>query len=119
MKNETNSNTKLDDLIQQINKLEIENKTLKKSLSLCLNSITPWNKTKESITSNKNIPAKDAKGNTLLIGQKVKFITKGKYHATEGVIKSIKATRVISVDNKNIKIVRSHKNIEAIPKGDK
>ena len=118
MKNRASTNIDVNELIQRINKLEIENKTLKKNLIQCINSQPPTNTPKETNTSN-NTLAKDAKGNTLVVGQKVRFITKGKYHSTEGTIETIKESRVVSIDNKKNKIVTAHKNVEIISKNDK
>jgi hypothetical protein len=119
MKNRDNKSNTIDinDLIQRIHNLEIENKALKQNLRKCLQP-KPTTSVKKEITTanNNNTTARDAKGNKLAIGQKVKFVTKGKYHSTEGIVESIKKNRVISIDNKKNKIVRAHNNVEIISK---
>ena len=62
--------------------------------------------------------ARDAKGRILEVGQKVRFVTKGKYKSTEGIVETIKDTRVVSVDKRKNKIVRAHQNVEIISKND-
>ena len=83
---------------------------------MCINTSTNTHTTKEAKTSYNNTTPRDAKGKVLKVGQQVKFVTKGKYHSTEGTVETIKPTRVISVDNNKNKIVRSHKNVEVISK---
>ena len=108
------SSTNIEELIQRINKLEIENKTLKKDLKQCIKSKSPANFPNKQT----NNTARDANGKVLEIGQKVKFVTKGKYNSTEGIIETIKKTRVVSVDNRKNKIVRAHQNVEIVSKDD-
>ena len=108
------SNTNIEELIQRINKLEIENKILKNDLKQCIKSKSPANVPNKQT----NTTARDAKGKVLEIGQKVKFIMKGKYKSTEGIVKTIKETRVVSIDNRKNKIVRAHQNVEIISKDD-
>jgi hypothetical protein len=105
MKNRSNNN--IEELIKRIDRLEIENKILRKDLNKCIKTTEPTNNT-----------AKDAKGKVLKVGQKVRFITKGKYTSTEGVVKTIKETRVISIDSRKNKIVRAHRNVEIISNND-
>jgi hypothetical protein len=108
------SNVSIEQLIKRIEKLEIENNTLRKDLNKCIkDKQIPNDQTKQS-----QIGARDAKGRILKIGQKVRFITKGKYKSTEGFIETIKETRVISIDNRKNKIVRAHQNVEVISEDD-
>jgi hypothetical protein len=113
MKNRSNVNN-IEELIERINKLEIENRSLRKDLKQCIKSKPSVNtQVRQTKTT-----AKDAKGRVLEVGQKVRFVTKGKYKSTEGIIETIKETRVVSIDNKKNKIVRAHQNVEIIPKDD-
>jgi uncharacterized Zn ribbon protein len=105
------SNINIEELIKRIDRLEIKNRILRKDLNTsCIKTKT----NKKVSTEPAKVIAKDAKGNVLEVGQRVKFITKGKYKSTEGIIEKIKETRVISIDNKKNKIVRAHQNVEII-----
>jgi uncharacterized Zn ribbon protein len=104
------SNINIEELIKRIDILEIKNRILRKDLNSCIKTKT----NKKVSTEPAKVIAKDTKGNVLEVGQRVKFITKGKYKSTEGIIEKIKETRVISIDNKKNKIVRAHQNVEII-----
>jgi uncharacterized Zn ribbon protein len=106
------SDINIEELIRRVDRLEIENKTLREDLNNCIRT----KNNKQISTKPTKIIAKDAKGNVLKVGQKVKFVTKGKYKSNEGIIETIKETRVISIDNNRNKIVRAHRNVEVITK---
>lgn len=57
---------------------------------------------------------KDRHGNLIVLGDRVRFLTKGLYRSTEGIVSKINKTRITAKDNKGILISRSPYNVEVI-----
>ena len=62
--------------------------------------------------------AKDRHGNILVLGDRVRFLTKGLYAATEGIITKVGKSRITARDNYGALINRAPKNVEIIEDSD-
>ena len=63
--------------------------------------------------------AKDRHGNILVLGDRVRFLTKGLYAATEGIITKVGKSRITARDNYGALINRAPKNVEIIEDSDR
>ena len=57
-------------------------------------------------------PVVDKYGTEIEIGSEVRFLTKGSYRSTKGVVTKISKKRVTSKDNRNNLIVRAPHNLQ-------
>jgi hypothetical protein len=57
---------------------------------------------------------KDRDGNTIRIGDKVSFLTKGKYTSTEGIVTRVNKSRVTTKDSRGNYISRAPHNVRKV-----
>ena len=62
--------------------------------------------------------ARDRKGELIVLGDRVRFLTKGLYRSTEGVVTKINKRRVTARDTSGNAISRAPHNVEIIFEGD-
>ena len=60
----------------------------------------------------------DANGTHLHLGDRVRFLTQGRYQTTQGTIVKFGSRFVVSLDNKGNKIAREYRNVEKIEEDD-
>ena len=56
----------------------------------------------------------DRDGNIIYVGSVVKFLTKGRFDSTEGVVDKYNKARVIAIDSKGRSIERAPRNVRVI-----
>ena len=61
----------------------------------------------------------DRDGNIIYVGSVVKFLTKGRFDSTEGVVDKYNKTRVIAIDSKGRSIERAPSNVRVIYRAQK
>ena len=62
--------------------------------------------------------ARDRKGELIVLGDRVRFLTKGLYRSTEGVVTKINKRRVTARDSSGNAVSRAPHNVEIIFEGD-
>jgi hypothetical protein len=92
------------DILHQLSILHLREAQLKKELTAAI----------EKETSSEQIRAKDRYDTTIVIGNRIHCLTRGKSTATGGTVISITRKNVIFVNRDGRQFWRSHNNVEVI-----
>ena len=92
------------DILHQLSILHLREAQLKKELTAAI----------EKETSSEQIRAKDRYDTTIVIGNRIHCLTRGKSTATGGTVISITRKNVIFVSRNGRQFWRSHNNVEVI-----
>ena len=111
----SSAETDIDDIIKEIKTLKITNQRTVKRIeepelrTLKLQSVRTA--TQETIQSRHWTGHMDKYKRKIFIGDKVKFLTSGKFSSTEGVVSGYTKSRVTATDKKNNEIPRAPHNL--------
>ena len=104
-------------IIEEIENLKLDNtRTVQRiaDLELQAHKLICVQATQEKIPSRHWTGHKDKRKRNIYIGDKVRFLTSGKFTSTEGVVSGYTKSRVTSIDKKNNEIHRAPHNLMLI-----
>lgn len=102
------SRNDIDSLTERLQQLQIEQAMIQREIQDVRQQI------REQRTRVRRAIRTDVNGDELRIGDRVRFLTRGRYRSTTGVIIKFGDRFVISLDNEDNKIYREYGNVELI-----
>ena len=106
---------KVDIIEQQLRRLRIEEESVLREIQY---TIRHHNLITKAKSENNRDRITDSRGEVIDIGDTVKFLTKGGYHSTEGVVVRFTRNFVIAEDSNRNEIRRKTKNVLVISKAE-